>query len=156
MGGLTGESSWSCSPMAKRSSPRKRASHRRRPTTRRAAPNKRITPSSEEAVYKRSQILGSPLLGIWPSALKEQRIEVYGPAQYDERDKKKQQRDFHYRSFAMIKDFTNPQAVLEACRRSFSRSNCARPSSGSCQLDATNVCVSILIITGICVVLGTM
>ena len=54
----------------------------------------------------------STLFSSVDEAIKEQRIEVYGPAQYDERDKKKQQRDFHHRIFAMINDLTNPQAVL--------------------------------------------
>jgi len=45
-------------------------------------------------------------------AIKEQRIEVYAPACYEERDKKKQQRDFHNEIFEMIIKLANPQGNL--------------------------------------------
>jgi uncharacterized protein len=54
----------------------------------------------------------STLFSSVDEAIKEQRIEVYGPACYDERDKRKQQRDFKEQIFEMIKQLTNPQSAL--------------------------------------------
>lgn len=54
----------------------------------------------------------STLFSSVDEAIKEQRIEVYAPAIYDERDKRKQQRDFHSQIFEMIKELTNPQTSL--------------------------------------------
>ena len=46
-------------------------------------------------------------------AIKEQRIEVYAPAVYDDRDnRKKRERDFHEQIFQMIIKLANPQTAL--------------------------------------------
>ena len=54
----------------------------------------------------------STLFSSVDEAIKEQRIEVYAPASYDERDKKKQHRDFHNQIFEMIIKLANPQGNL--------------------------------------------
>lgn len=45
-------------------------------------------------------------------AIQERRIDVYAPALYEERDKKKQLRDFHNQIFEMITKLANPQEKL--------------------------------------------
>jgi HD superfamily phosphohydrolase len=55
----------------------------------------------------------STLFASVDEAIKEQRIEVYAPASYEERDKKKQQRDFHNQIFEMIIKLAHPQEKLE-------------------------------------------
>lgn len=54
----------------------------------------------------------STLFSSVDEAIKERRIEVYAPASYDERDKKKQQRDFHSQIFEMIIKLAHPQEKL--------------------------------------------
>lgn len=54
----------------------------------------------------------STLFSSVDEAINEQRIEVYAPAAYDERNKKKQQRDFHNQIFEMIIKVANPQSAL--------------------------------------------
>jgi HD superfamily phosphohydrolase len=54
----------------------------------------------------------STLFSSVDEAIKEQRIEVYAPAKYEERDKKKQQREFYNSIFEMIIKIANPQKLL--------------------------------------------
>jgi uncharacterized protein len=54
----------------------------------------------------------STLFSSVDEAINEQRIEVYAPAVYDERNKKKQQRDFHNQILEMIIRIANPQTEL--------------------------------------------
>lgn len=51
----------------------------------------------------------STLFSSVDEAIKEQRIEIYAPASYEERDKKKQLRDFHNQIFEMIVSLAHPQ-----------------------------------------------
>ena len=51
----------------------------------------------------------STLFGSVDEAIKEQRIEVYAPASYEDRDKKRQQREFYNRIFEMIIEIASPQ-----------------------------------------------
>jgi hypothetical protein len=54
----------------------------------------------------------STLFSSVDEAINEQRIEVYAPAVYDDRDKKKQQRNFYNQIFEMIVKVANPQSEL--------------------------------------------
>jgi len=54
----------------------------------------------------------STLFSSVDEAIKEQRIEVYAPAVYEERTKKKQQHDFHNQIFEMIIKLAHPQEKL--------------------------------------------
>jgi uncharacterized protein len=54
----------------------------------------------------------STLFSSVDEAINEQRIEVYAPAVYDDRDKKKQQRNFYNQIFEMIVKIANPQTEL--------------------------------------------
>jgi hypothetical protein len=54
----------------------------------------------------------STLFSSVDEAIKEQRVEVYAPAVYHDRDKKKQQRDFHNQIFEMIIKVASPQSDL--------------------------------------------
>lgn len=54
----------------------------------------------------------STLFSSVDEAIKEQRIEVYAPASYEDRDKKKQQREFYNQIFEMIIKIAHPQSEL--------------------------------------------
>jgi hypothetical protein len=54
----------------------------------------------------------STLFSSVDEAINEQRIEVYAPASYDDRGKKKQQRDFYNQIFELIIKIANPQTEL--------------------------------------------
>jgi HD superfamily phosphohydrolase len=54
----------------------------------------------------------STLFSSVDEAIKEQRIEVYAPASYEERDKKKQQREFYNQILEMIIKIAHPQSEL--------------------------------------------
>jgi hypothetical protein len=66
-----------------------------------------LRPSQPTPFHEESTLFSSV-----DEAIREQRIEVYAPAHYDERDKKKQHRDFHNEILDMILQLANPQASL--------------------------------------------